>query len=112
MQTTRYEKDDANRLLPLLESIGRELEERTAKLAVLELELVAQGNAPDGDPVVSDLVAQIAAHRKGLRQCRSELEKLGCSVLGTEPLTFRIPVQDDSGRKSLVWQTGTAAALV
>jgi hypothetical protein len=36
-------------------------------------------------------LAEAAAHKRGLRLAREELEKLGCSVVGMEPLTFRIP---------------------
>jgi len=35
-----------------------------------------------------------------------ELDHLGCSVVGTEPLTIRIPGRVGEARRSFVWQTG------
>ena len=52
------------------------------------------------------LVAEAALNRREMRLCRLELERLGCSVLGTMPLTIRIPTQVGAKKRSLVWQHG------
>ena len=73
-------------LRPLLASIGREIEERTAALAALALR-----HSLDAQPTSaarSELAAQRAAHRRELRHALRELEPLGCTLLGTRPCVF------------------------
>jgi len=100
MRRKTYQHEEVLGLLPLLGSIGREIQERTEALAELErrLETASEGR--------HNLVAEAAAHRRGIRQARAELDRLGCSVLGTTPLTFRIPGRVGEADKSFVWQSG------
>ncbi|MFT5292478.1 MAG: hypothetical protein ACI8QS_003758 [Planctomycetota bacterium] len=122
MKDITYDQGRASRLLPLLGAIGREILERTQALDALELEFeelsTNQDNADsrysDDRPATDRLstsrlhskMAEMAAHRRGLRHAQQELERLGCSVLGTEPLTFRIPGRVGEAKHSFVWQTG------
>ena len=107
MKRTHYEEREVLGLLPLLASIGREIEERTVALEVLETRIEsATAKAHKNSEQVHALVADAAAQRRGIRQARAELERLGCSVLGTEPLTFRIPGRVGEAKKSFVWQAG------
>jgi hypothetical protein len=43
--------------------------------------------------------------RRELRLARAELERLGCRVVGTDPVTIRIPGRIGSINKSFVWRT-------
>ena len=107
MRHIRYDESRAEKLLPLLESIATEIRERTEHLERIEAELEARSEEalPDQSEI-RDLVAQAATHRRGLRLAKQELERLGCSVVGMEPITFRIPGRVGRARRSFVWQTG------
>jgi len=110
MQAPQYDRGRATRLLPLLNSITREIEERSAALA--ELEARMSPSAPsDGLPFLTEdelrnLVAEAALHRRELRHAKEELLALGCSIVGTEPITIRIPGHLGSERRSFVYRTG------
>ena len=108
-QLVPYEESLASRLLPLLESIACELQERGAVLRGIESRLQRlhrsrrRGNAAAEEAL---LVADAAEQRRELRHVREELERLGCSVVGDAPLTLRIPISAEEGRRSLLWQAG------
>ena len=112
MTNITYDQKRASSLLPLLGAIGREIQERAAALARLERQIEALTATPysDSDETLSGVLhsklAEASAHRRGLRLARQELERLGCSVVGTEPLTFRIPGRVGEANHSFVWQTG------
>jgi hypothetical protein len=93
----------AKSLLPLLGAIGREIQERSERLAVLEAEIEAASSCFD-EELLHQRVAEAAAHRRGLRLAKAELERLGCSVVGMAPLTIRI--RDERSKRSFVWKTG------
>ena len=105
-----YDPRLAKELMPLLESIGREITERSVALENLEAEIErhALQDGP-GDAGPHGLIAEAAAHRRGLRLSRQELERLGCSVVGTDPLTLRIPGRVGTTKRSFVWQAGDPA---
>ncbi len=107
MKHKHYRKQEILGLLPLLGSIGREIEERTVSLAKIEARIEALSDRPNPDrDEMHNLIAEASAHRRGIRLCRQELERLGCSVVGTEPLTFRIPGRVGEAKHSFVWQAG------
>lgn len=108
MKHINYDESRAVALRPLLTSIGTEIRERTERLEELEswLEEESQNGTPNKD--VAHLVAEAAAHRRGLRLAKGELEHLGCSVVGMEPITFRIPGRVGQTRRSFVWQAEEA----
>jgi hypothetical protein len=106
MSRTLYDRKHATALLPLLHSIAGEIRERTCELEHVEA-LLAQaeaGERPRAD--VHDLVARAAHERRELRHARAELERLGCTIVGTAPITIRIPGQRGSRKQSFVYQTG------
>jgi len=108
MSTTPYDRERAIALLPLLNSITREIRERTIQLERVEARIE---RAEAGEPVrgsVRELVARAALHRRELRHARSELERLGCSIVGTAPITIRIPGVHESKPRSFVYHTGDA----
>jgi uncharacterized protein DUF2203 len=109
MKPHRYAPADAKALAPLLDSIGRELVERGVRLAELETRIAELRASPFYADELHQLEAEAAEHRRALRLCRAELEQLGCSVVGTSPLTVRIPTRIGKSNRSLVWQHGREA---
>ena len=105
MKDLTYEPTRALELMPLLAAIGREIEERSAALASIEgrVERLSREPLPETE-LIRSLVAEAATERREIRSCRKELERLGCCVLGTSPLTIRIPTKEGAARKSLVWR--------
>ncbi|MCZ6597800.1 MAG: DUF2203 family protein [Planctomycetota bacterium] len=106
---TLYDRRRATRLVPFLDSITREILERSAALErlearIAELESRSRGRAEEND--LFDLVADAALHRRELRYAKKELDRLGCSIVGTEPLTIRIPGRQGASRRSFVWRSG------
>ena len=107
MKNIQYDRNLAKELLPLLEAIGREIEERSEALERLEQKTELASTVPfPSETKAHGLIAQAASHRRGLRRAKEELEQLGCSVVGTEPLTIRIPGRVGEAKHSFVWQTG------
>ncbi len=108
MKNRSYEPADAEALAPLLDSIGRELEERAARLAEIETRMQAlrAKDEPRRTEELTSLEGEAASLRRELRHCREELENLGCSVVGTTPLTVRIQTHVGNARRSHVWQHG------
>lgn len=104
MKAHRYELAAADALAPLLRSIGRELEERATRLTELEARLAELRKSPIHGEEVRALEAELALHRREMRLCRGELEALGCSVVGTAPLTIRIPTRVAGAKRSRMWQ--------
>ena len=98
--TKPYERNAVERLVPLLRSIARELSERQTLLAQLEAELEHEAE----EPRARLLIAEAASQRREIRLVSKEVQRLGCSIVGTEPLTFRIPVRSEPQPHSLVYQ--------
>jgi hypothetical protein len=109
MKPIRYNQNVAKALLPLLQSIGREIEERNAALEAIEkrLEVLDACGRASSNAFLA-LTADAAEHRRELRYALEELNRLGCSVVGTTPLTIRIPGRRGQTRRSFVYQTGDA----
>jgi hypothetical protein len=110
MKSIEYDRSAASHLLPLLGSIGKEIQERSALLGELEARIESLTSLPFADPEeLHELIARASAQRREIRLAKKELERLGCSVVGTQPLTFRIPGRVGEARHSFVWQTGDPA---
>ena len=111
MKHQAYDPSRVLALLPLLAAISREIEERGAALAALEVRIEQLGaDANAGTELVRSLLAEASTHRREMRLSRRELERLGCSVVGTSPLTIRIPTREGAAQKSLVWQPSHGAS--
>lgn len=109
MKRIPYDLTRARELLPLLSSIGREIEERTKLLEGLEARIEQLTKASPDSESLRLFVAEAANHRREIRMARAELERLGCRVVGTAPLTIRIPGRVGSINKSFVWRTSDPA---
>ncbi|MSR63568.1 MAG: hypothetical protein EXS08_14115 [Planctomycetes bacterium] len=101
-----YDSSSADALAPLLESIGRELSERRTRLDALDLRIGALRESPFFSAELAALESAAAAERRELRHCHEELERLGLSVVGTMPLTIRIPTRGPGSTKNRVWRQG------
>ena len=87
-----YAEPQAEKLLPLLVSIGREVKNRIR--AINELEQVLSKfdlTKRPRDPAAAETVAQLAMHKRELRTSLKELERLGCSLDDDHPLRILIP---------------------
>ena len=87
-----YAEPEAEKLLPLLVSIGREVKNRLRAIDAIEQELAKYGPAkPARDAKATELIAQLATHKHELRTALKELEHLGCQLDADHPLRILIP---------------------
>jgi len=104
-------KDDAQRLVPLLDSIFREVAERRREARLLEKQLAAVKQASTTEENESDhllqLRAQLAMQRRELRLAQKEFERLGCEVDEHNP--NRVLILGPNGRQTFRWDAGDAA---
>lgn len=101
-----YDKDNASKLVPLLESIFVEVAERRRAIRQLERELQAakrEGSAPG---TISELTAKLAVHRRELRIAAKEFERLGCVVDEHNPNRVIIPGASGALERGFHWQAG------
>lgn len=97
MHLPAYDEHQALKLTPLLEAIGREIVERQD--AIRALHRASWWGIGDPDELARDLTV----HRNELADAHQELERLGCSLVGRRPLTFRIR-RAGEGPRSFLWQ--------
>lgn len=90
-----YSKQQAARLLPLILSIGREVEARTQEIARLEAHL-ALLNLAQSDPggEISRTTAELAVNRRELRSAERELARLGCHLDAGASLCILCPAAE------------------
>ena len=105
MQPQSPESKRSARLVPLLRSIGQEILERVDALARLEARVRELSPDAHADEIARH-AADSAEHKRELRHAERELERLGCSIDGIDPLTFRIAVNEDVG---FLWSMGSPA---
>jgi len=80
--------------VPLLRSIGREIKarRRAAEEMQKHLDVLRNGTrAQGGTQSAEHLEAQIAIHRREMRNAEGELERLGCRLDQEHPLRILIP---------------------
>jgi septal ring factor EnvC (AmiA/AmiB activator) len=95
MHSKRFNRDDAERMMPLLRSIGRELRERTRAVTALEEHLAALSvNSSVHAQEMSTAESNLSTQRRELRRCENELAQLGCNVDADHPLRILIPSID------------------
>ena len=87
-----YAEPQAEKLLPLLVSIGREVKNRIRAIDELEQKLASYGPTnPARDQAATEAIAQLAVHKRELRLALKELERLGCDLDADHPLRILIP---------------------
>lgn len=107
MRPRAYEWHEALALLPLLESIAREVRERDEVLRRIAGDLRRMEKRGRGRGAEARLLtAEAADHRTALRQIRTEVERLGCEEIGVRPPTIRIPAAGGPEAETWVWRLG------
>ena|SRR5690349_5822133 len=92
MKNRIYALKDAERIVPLLRSIGREIQ--TRRRAADQIEGCLEGTSPRSHEervAASNLEAQLATHLRELRSAEKELERLGCRFDDQNPDRILIP---------------------
>ena len=94
MKQRTYALKEAERIVPLLRSIGREIKARRRAADEMQKhldELRTEPRAGGGADSAGHLEAQIAIHRREVRNAEVELERLGCRLDQEHPLRILIP---------------------
>jgi len=85
---------------PLLAAIGREIQERSDTLALL---LVRREKAADPERTLLD--TECSTHRRELRRTYAELARLGCRLVASQPMVFRVDASEGESGSALFWCT-------
>ena len=81
MKQNNKSREEAERLLPLLRAIGKELKERSTAIRALEARIADLARAPALHcREISVLESELSLHRRELRGVEKEMSRLGCSV--------------------------------
>jgi len=87
-----FARSEAERLLPLVRSIGREIEERNRALAALERRMATLSiDQLEQREELARLEGQLSTQRRELRRAEKELATLGCSLDVDHPLRVLFP---------------------
>ena len=85
-----YAEEEAQRILPLLVSIGREIKNRARENDEAETRMGRLVSPADAHAKAT-LQAELAVHKRELRKTLKELEELGCKLDADHPLRILIP---------------------
>ena len=88
-----FEREDAERMTPLLRSITRELRERRSAIARLRHE-ARQAKRSAREDEHARCEAELSTHRRELRQVEKELTRLGLEIDAENELRILIPSTD------------------
>lgn len=105
-----YQREEAQRLLPLLEAITNEIRERSGEVRVLEgreRSLERDGHGRDSDEL-AHVTAKLASERRELRLAAEELERLGCFLDPAQPDRVLIPGTDGKLLSGFLWRFGAS----
>lgn len=94
MTTHVYDRSRAERLVPLLQSILRELRERQQAIAGLERSIEERQRGTGRESNADLLLVQLAEHNQGERDALRELAHLGCVLDDDYPMRVLIPGDD------------------
>ena len=100
-----YDLTRAEKLVPLLEAITREMVDRSQTIRLLERQKPSSSDAPP-DAAELDRRAELATHRRELRLAKKELEKLGCIIDETDLTRVYIPGTDGKIDQGFSWHAG------
>lgn len=105
-----YDKTTARQLVPLLESITKEVVDRLHEVRIFQgrLALLEQENHRGGKDGTKageylELRAALSNHRRQIRLAMKELERLGCVVDEHNPLLIFIPGTDGNFDHGFQW---------
>ena len=89
-----YDRNRAQRLVPLLRSISLELSDRLHEIRILQGRIAALERRGGSVDELLDMKATRATHRRELRYAQHELERLGCVQDESHPFRILIPGAD------------------
>jgi hypothetical protein len=101
------DRNDAQKLVPLLDAIFREVADRRREVRMLEKQLAAAKRVPGEGDEGASLQARLATHRRELRLARKEFERLGCIVDEHNP--NRVLILGPNGSQAFRWDAGDSA---
>lgn len=101
-----YQYDDADRLIPLLRSVQREIRERADAIRRLKSRLDRFPRKLRGSPDHLALQAELASHMFETRLAKKELERLGCALDEAHPHRILIPGQSGELADGFTWSFG------
>ncbi len=118
MQSKSFAMSEAERLLPLVRAIGRELEERNRAVAALENRLGRLSvDRHEHRDELTRLESQLSTERRELRRAEKELATLGCELDVDHPLRVIFPGEGECfawegplGRTTFYRRVGERAA--
>jgi len=112
MNHRSYDHDGAERLIPLLRALGREIRERSDAINEAEraIRALRRSDLATRERRIREgfLLAEISTHKRELRQVNRELTRLGCLVDESDPSTVHIPGEDGGHEQGFVWRSGEA----
>lgn len=111
--TKSYDSTGAERLIPLLRVMNREISERSdairnASLRIKQLRADTSLSPRERRTQQGFLHAEVANHKREIRLVNKELSKLGCLVDELDPSTVLIPGLDGALDKGYIWRVGEA----
>ena len=101
-----YDRDNASKLVPLLESIFNEVAERRRAIRELERTLASMKRAGAPSIEIGQTTGKLAIHRRELRHTAKEFERLGCVVDDHNPNRVIIPGSNGGLEAGFHWQAG------
>lgn len=94
MKRPANDRRDAERIVPLLRSIGDEIRERSALIDMLEDRLAGFSSTREDSRVeIANIESELSLHRRELRRTERELNELGCGLDADHPLRILIPAK-------------------
>ncbi len=107
-----YNYTGAERLIPLIRMIHREMRERSEAIRDLNIKLhQLRSNSAHSTPRARELAklniqADIASHKREIRFANKELERLGCAVDEENPFRVLIPGTNGEIENGYAWRVG------
>lgn len=100
-----YDRHGASRLVPMLESITREIAERLEAVRDLESRVETLSKREHANEI-RNVQAEIATHRREIRLAAKECEQLGCVFDEAAPTRILIPGTDGRFERGFHWEIG------
>jgi hypothetical protein len=92
MKSRIYALQEAERIVPLLRSIGREIQARRRESGEIQKRIeTLRAHPPRTAPEAASLESELATHLREIRAAEKELERLGCRLDEEHPLRILIP---------------------
>ena len=92
MSLRTYALKEAERMVPLLRSIGREIKSRLKATEAIQKRIEGLSRSPRKNELeIFNLEAELSVQRREIRCSEKELERLGCSLDADHPLRILIP---------------------